>query len=152
MSVDHHCRHVFGLCPVNQGFDNRYGWVRERGGDARVVEQNKIGLFADFQSSNLIAEADRIRAVLGRHPEYLRRADWFLVDAGTRMQMPDKSHFLQHVAVVVEAGLVDADGDWNAARHDFAYRRYSASQAEIRARIVANADAVFCDDVQIALA
>ena len=93
-----------------------------------------------------------IRAVLGRHPEYLRRADWFLVDAGTRMQMPDKSHFLQHVAVVVEAGLVDADGDWNAARHDFAYRRYSASQAEIRTRIVANADAVFCDDVQIALA
>ncbi len=62
------------------------------------------------------------------------------------LHQPD---FLEHVAVVVEAGLVDAEGNRDAAPHKFGDRRDAAPEAEVGAGIVTDADAVLPDEVEV---
>src|SRR5262249_36055803 len=67
------------------------------------------------------------------------------------MQMLDEAQLLQHVAIVVEPGLIDPEGDRDTALDEASDGRDTASQAQIGACIVADAGATGSDQIDIVL-
>jgi hypothetical protein len=55
------------------------------------------------------------------------------------VQSQHQAHLLQHVAIIVAAGLVDADGHAHAPRLEGVQRRYGAPDPQIGTAVVADA-------------
>ena len=60
------------------------------------------------------------------------------------------AHLLQHVAVVVDAGLVEPDRDVDPLRLEAVERRDAAAQAKVRAAIVADIGSGLGELVEVA--
>ena len=78
----------------------------------------------------------------GRHAQHLRHGRHVGLDhAGHAMGAQHQLHLLQHVAVVVDAGLVEADRGVDALLLEVVQRRHAGAQAEIGGAVVADAAA-----------
>ena len=73
------------------------------------------------------------------------------IHAGGAVGAEHHAHFLQHVAVVVDAGFVEAEGDGDAFGAEAVERGDAGAEAEIAAAIVADAGAGLGDPADVAL-
>ena len=96
------------------------------------------------------AERRRLRAADRRHAEHLRHGRHAIVHAGLAMGAQHHAHFLQHVAVVVDAGLVETNRGVDPLRLEPVEGRDAAAQAKIRAAIVADVRAGLGEPVEVA--
>jgi hypothetical protein len=93
---------------------------------------------ADGELSDALAEGGRGGAVRGRHAEDLRAGRHVVVHAGDAVDPEGEPHLLEHVAVVVDAGLVEAEPHPDPRLEESVHRRDAAAEPEVRARVGAD--------------
>src|SRR5262249_1477306 len=91
---------------------------------------------AYFERPQTRAERCRLRTPERRHAEYLRHGWHAVIHAWLTMRAQNHAHLLQHVAVVIDAGFVEADGDVDAFCFEAVEWCDPAAQAKIRAAIM----------------
>ncbi len=139
---DHHGLHRTRFRAMDDDIEKRRVSVLVRCGDPVVVEDHEIGLRAWSQMADALAERRGARAMFRRHAkDRVRRGVW-RIDPRLTMGAQHHAHLLQHVAIIVDARLVDADGDGNTRRNEAVDRRDAALETEIGRAIVADPHAM----------
>ena len=88
----------------------------------------------------LVAERRGLGAAHRRHAQHLRHGRHVVLDhAGHAMGAQHQLQLLQHVAVVVDAGLVEPDRGVDALLLEEVQRRHARAQAEVGRAVVADA-------------
>jgi hypothetical protein len=90
-------------------------------------------------------------AAVARHAKHLRHRGYLVIHAGHAVRAQHHAHLLQHVAVVVDAGLVEADRRGDALGLEMIERRDARTQAEVRRAVMAHAGAGLGQPVDVAL-
>jgi hypothetical protein len=122
---------------LEDGVEDRGFRVEIGVGELVPVDQHEIGRLADRQGADMAAIGGRRRTANGGHAQYLARArDVLLIHPRNPVRAQHHAHLLQHVAVVIDPGLVEADRGIDAALLEEIQRRHTAAQSEIRAAIV----------------
>src|SRR5260370_14914771 len=121
-------------------------------GDLVPIDEDEIGSLANGETADPAAKGCRHRATEGRHAQNLTNArDIVLIHSRYAMGAQHHAHLLEHVTVVVDAGLVEADRGIDAALLEEVQRCETAAQAEIGTAIVADMSAGCGDAVEIGL-
>src|ERR1700719_3497909 len=155
--VDYLARHhdkVHGVSapPLDHSVEYRSFRVEIGIGDLVPIDKDEIGSLANRQAADPAAKGRRHRAPGGCPAQDLADAwDIRLVHSRQAMRPQYHPHFLQHVAIVVDAGLVEADRGIDAALLEEIERRKAAAQAEVGAAIVADMGAGRGNAVEIGL-
>ncbi len=142
LALAQHRGDAAGLGPLDHRVEERRLRVEIRIGDLVPVDQDEVGALADLDRAEAVAVGGGAGAADGRHPQHLRHARHVgLVHAGHPVGAQHEAHLLEHVAVVVDAGLVEADRRVDALRLEPVERRHAGAQPEVRRAIVADAGA-----------
>src|SRR5260370_40273258 len=113
----HHDKvHGVGAPPLDHSVEYRSFRVEVGIGDLVPIDKDEIGGPADSQASDPAAKGRRHRAASGCHTQNLADArNIRLVHSRYAMGAQHHAHLLEHVTVVVDAGLVEADRGIDAA-------------------------------------
>ena len=82
----------------------------------RHGQQHEVSRAAGGERSDAVAEGRRRGAVLGRHAQDLARRSAHRHPCRDAVQPEHETHLLEHVAVVVDAGLVEPERDAGCPR------------------------------------
>jgi S1-C subfamily serine protease len=157
-SFEHHlARHHHGVDgrgprAVHHGI-HRGGVRGEVGrGHARPGHRHEIGRPAGFEDTDAVAKPGRCGPTGRRHPEDLGTRGDHVLHSGHAVQPEDEAHLLEHVPIVVDAGLVEAKPHPHAARGELVERRHAAPEAQVGAGIVADHGAALRSQIDVVLA
>ena len=116
----------------------RGGRIEVRRGEAPPGQQHEVGRLAGREAPDPVAEAGGGGPTRRRHLEDLSRGGHPVVHAGHAVQPEHEPHLLEHVAVVVDARLVEPEADPHPAGLEPVQRGHPAPQPQVRARVVAD--------------
>src|SRR5476649_728183 len=140
LAVAHGHGHGVVLGALHNGVKGRRQLVEIGIGHLVPVDQHHVGALADLQGPQALAIGRGARAAHRGHAQHLRHGRHVLLDhARHAMGAQHELQLLQHVAVVVDAGLVEADRGVDALLLKVIERGHARAQAEVGRAVVADA-------------
>ena len=124
--------------PVNEGVENRRAGLEVGMADGPPRQEDQVGGAADSELPDALPEGRRGGAVGRRHAEDLSAGRHVVVHTGNAVEPEREPHLLEHVAVVVDARLVETEPHADPRLQESVHRRDAAAEAEVRARIAAD--------------
>ena len=115
------------------------------------VDQHHVGRAPRLEHAETLTERRGLGTTRRRHAEHLRRRRYIVVHARHPVRAQHHAHLLQHVAIVVDARLVEADRGIDPLRLEHVQRRHARAQAEVRRAVVADAGAGRRQSVDVGL-
>ena len=144
--------HILGLGAGDHGIQRRDVRVLIRVGGGAVIQHDRIETAAHIQTPDFGPKRGGHRPVFRCHAQDLRGCRHIgMVHPRHAVHRQGHAHFLQHVAVFVDARFVHTHAHGHAALLQFHQRQHTRPQAEVGRTVVAHAGAGACADLNIFL-
>lgn len=145
-TIDDDARHLVAERRVDDGrdriVDRRHEWIV-------AIDNDQVGLLADFDRADLVAETDGMGTVNRRHFQDLFRGHDGCVLMRAFLDQRREFHRLEKAVIVAARRAVRPQADGHAGYVHFRDRRNAGSEIEIAAGIMGYLDALVLENADV---